>query len=278
MSMSNDVTYSYSQGVYAPQVYGVPTYDKLLKFILDDPDIRPSFLSAFIPGVNIINSTRLDESMNPVGEFGTLRNFIHGEDTQATVAALKDSAGFEVIMKGNDQSNYTTYVRGTKFLTGMITHYGEMKLAFPSENYDGRMDFVCKLNNEEFALVEVQVSPQEFWDRRASTYLASLFGSRIRRGGSWVDVNRVIGINILGGGAKPVHPWKDAPDEFLRHYRFQEQIHPKRRYFDGIELYQYALAGRVGKNITNEQRDWIAFLEESFPKTVIVKKTVEDMK
>ncbi len=52
------------------------------------------------------------------------------------------------------------------------------------------MDFVCKLNTGETALVEMQVAPQDYWDRRALAYAAALYGNQMREGTKW-------GFNLL---------------------------------------------------------------------------------
>lgn len=35
------------------QVYGIPTYDAMFKWVLSESSIRPSFFHAFIPGIII---------------------------------------------------------------------------------------------------------------------------------------------------------------------------------------------------------------------------------
>lgn len=62
---------------YGKQVYGVATYDALFKSVLNDVDIRTSFFNSFIPDLNIITSTRLDENMNPRKEYQSLRKFMN---------------------------------------------------------------------------------------------------------------------------------------------------------------------------------------------------------
>ncbi len=43
-----------------PQTYGIPTYDTLFKYVLSQDNIRPSFFHAFVPGLTITSSRRLD--------------------------------------------------------------------------------------------------------------------------------------------------------------------------------------------------------------------------
>jgi predicted transposase/invertase (TIGR01784 family) len=129
------------------------------------------------------------------------------------------------------------------------------------------MDFVCRLQTGEYALVETQIVRQDFWDMRALAYIAAFYGKQIRKGGEWKDIKKVIGINILGGGIDTQNPWKDAPDEYLRHYRVQEQINRGPRFIEGLELYQYSLANIQQNTLTDEQRDWLIFLRDGHKKT-----------
>ena len=67
----------------AGQIFGVPTYDSLFKLILDDDEVRASFLRAFITGSKITSSTRINEFMKPVKEFELLRHFLHDKENVA---------------------------------------------------------------------------------------------------------------------------------------------------------------------------------------------------
>jgi predicted transposase/invertase (TIGR01784 family) len=220
-----------------------------------------------VPGINVTYSERLDENMNPLQEFQLLRKFVNNNDTQKTVANLKNSSGFEVRIKKNNQTKYTQFNKGTDLLTELLAYFGDIIKGFPSENYDGRMDFVCRLDTGEYALVETQIVRQDFWDMRALAYIAAFYGKQIRKGGEWKDIKKVIGINILGGGIDTQNPWKDAPNEYLRHYRVQEQVNKGRRFIEGLELYQYSLANIRQTTLTDEQRDWLIFLRDGYKKT-----------
>ena len=249
---------------YGTQVYGVATYDALFKWILDDPDVRSSFFHALVPGINMTSSERL----NPLQEFQLLRKFVNNNDTQKTVANLKSYSGFEARIKKNNQTKYTHFNKGTDLLTELVSYFGDIIKFFPSENCNGRMDFMCRLDTGEYALVEItQVARQNFWDMRALAYIAAFYGKQIRKGGEWKDIKKVIGINIVGGGIDTQNPWKDAPDEYLRHYRVQEQINRGPRFIEGLELYQYSLANIRQNTLTDEQRDWLIFLKGGHKKT-----------
>ena len=213
---------------YGTQVYAVATYDALFKWILDDPEIRPSFFHARVPGINVTSSERLDENMNPLQEFQLFRKFVNNIDTHKTVENLKNSSGLEVRIKRNNQTEYTLFNNGTDLLTELLDYFGDIINGFPSGNYDGGIDFVCLLDTGEYALVVTQIVQQDYWDMRALAYIAAFNGKQIRKGGERKDIKKVIGINALGGRINTKNHWKDNPDEYLRHYRVQEQVNKGR--------------------------------------------------
>ena len=66
------------------------------------------------------------------------------------------------------------------------------------------------------------------------------------------------------GKDEKVH-WVDTPSHYVRHYKFQEQLHetdPK-RYIDGIELIQYSImnAPEADSASDREKQDWITFFK-----------------
>jgi predicted transposase/invertase (TIGR01784 family) len=249
------------------QTYGIPTYDALFKYVLSEDSIRPSFFNAFVPGLTITSSRRLDDHMNPWQELQLLRDFIHRLDTAEAVDRI--SAVSSGICLGSLQSDASSFVKdevATTFIHEMVGHFGDMKKAFPTASYDGTMDFVCSLDTGEYALVEMHVIPQDCWDRRALAYVAAFYGNQLRRGDKWEkDIKKVIGINILGGGKDNQVHWNETPDHYVRHYKFQEQLHEmgSKRYIDGIELIQYSImnAPEEGSASDREKKDWITFFK-----------------
>ncbi len=69
-------------------IFGIGTYDGLFKYIITDDTIRTSFFSAFVPGLRIKSSIRLDDHMNPIQELQLLRGFIHRQKTVRTINRL----------------------------------------------------------------------------------------------------------------------------------------------------------------------------------------------
>src|SRR5947208_1027927 len=73
------------------QVFGIPTYDALFKWVLDADSIRPSFFQAFIPGIVVQSSERLDDHMNPSQELQLLRDIIHDKGACELVTGIKEN-------------------------------------------------------------------------------------------------------------------------------------------------------------------------------------------
>lgn len=247
------------------QTYGIPTYDALFKYVLSQDNIRPSFFHAFVPGLKITSSRRLDEHMNPLQELQLLREFIHRKDTAEAVSRISSSPGVCLGVVASS-ADFTKDDLATTFLHEMVGHFEDIKRAFPRAKYDGTMDFVCSLDTGDYALVEMQVIPQDYWDRRALAYVAAFYGNQLRRGDKWEHhIQKVIGINILGGGKDDKVHWSDTPSQYVRHYKFQEQLHeaaPK-RYIDGIELLQYSIMNAPDTALESdcEKQDWVTFFK-----------------
>ena len=244
------------------QTFTIPTFDAAFKWILSLDAIRPSFFHAFIPDLAIESSVRLDDHMNPIQALQLARNFLHDDNTQKTVDLLKKSRALEVYV-GEEYEKLKNNKQGTEFLNSIISRFEGIKTAFPKPKFDGTMDFVCKLNSGEIALVEMQVAPQDYWDRRALAYAAALYGNQMREGTKWGEIKRVIAINILGGGHEKGSHWKDTPDQYIRHYKMQEQLHGKSHFLDGIELIQYSLENAPEEFETQEQKDWLTFFKNA---------------
>ena len=80
------------------QQYGIPTYDALFKYVLDEPSLQPSFFRSFA-GLNVESAERIDEHMNPIQELQNLRKIINDNETVEAVASLRSKNGISVIKK-----------------------------------------------------------------------------------------------------------------------------------------------------------------------------------
>ena len=242
---------------YTHQVYGIATYDALFKYILSCDEVRPSFLKTFIPDLGIVSSERVDDHMNPIQSLQNIKSFLFKEETTKALHLFKETdEELYVALKGNH------HPLGTAFLKELLRHFDDMKQAFPKAPRDGVMDFVCRLENGDYAMVEMQVMPENYWDRRALAYVAAFYGNQLRHGDSWAEIKKVIGINILGGGSTNKQHWTETPNQFVRHYKVQEQLHGAKRYIDGMELIQYSLANAPEKDMDRSQQDWVRFFKD----------------
>jgi predicted transposase/invertase (TIGR01784 family) len=254
-------TETVSSASSSPQIYGIATYDALFKYVLSDDKIRPSFLQAFAPDLPIVSSERLDDHMNPVQQLQLLRNFLHAEKTNDTVKKLTSVKNVHVVHSAG-KTTPTADDEPTAFLHELLGRFDEIRSSFPEPRYNGTMDFVCQMKDGDYAMIEMQVIPQDYWDRRALAYVGAFYGNQLTRGGQFKHIRRVIGINILGGGKDNLVHWVDTPHQFIRHYKFQEQLNTPSLYIDGIELIQYSIMN-APKTVDNQiQQDWITFFRE----------------
>ena len=249
------------------QIYGIATYDAIFKYILSDETIRLSFFNAFIPDLKIMSSTRLDEHMSPMKDLQLLRDFLHREDTVRTMNRLTSPHGLLIGVMDQSNSSFVKDENATIFFNEMRSHFGDIQKSFPKDRYNGTMDLVCKADNDKYVMVEMQVTPQNCWDMRALAYVANVYGNQLRKGGDWNHIKEVIGINILGGGKSDQAHWKDTPSQYVRDYKFQEQLGPDtqgrpQRCIDGMKLVQYSLMNAPDDALPDkEKQDWITFLK-----------------
>jgi predicted transposase/invertase (TIGR01784 family) len=248
------------------QTYGIPTYNGLFKWILSEYSIRPSFFHAFLPDVEVKSSKRLDEHMNALKEYQRLRAMLNRKETHELVKRLSDAHAFEVMVSEIAGTPFASDPAATSYLHDMLMYHEEMKHGLPDERFDGSMDFVCEINDNEYVLIEMQVSPHDKWDHRALGYAAWYYGNQMKRGDEWGKIRKVIAINILGGGVHDKCHWKDRPHEFMRHYKLQEQLHSEKRFIDGIEIFQYSLMNapaRLDELGDQERQDWVTFFAKA---------------
>ena len=56
------------------------------------------------------------------------------------------------------------------------------------------MDFVCELSTGEYTMVEMQVIPEDHWDRRALAYVGAFYDNQLMRDEHFKHIRKVIGI------------------------------------------------------------------------------------
>ena len=246
------------------QVYTIPTYDAAFKWVLTSDEVRNSFFHAFLPDLGIQTSERIDEHMHPVQALQLLRNFLQEPVTCATVKRLSSlDARARVVQHPSDGNGSPVEDEsGTAFLRQIVQRFQDIKASFPEPRYEGKMDFACRLSSGGYALVEMQVITEDHWDRRALAYVASFYGNQLSKGADWKKIRKVVGVNILGGGKKNKVAWSDCPDQFMRHYKLEDQLNGKGRFIDGIELIQYSIM-HASTNGNQEMNDWTTFLKRA---------------
>ena len=250
------------------QYYGNATYDALFKYVLSDLSLATAFIQAFVPDLKVAEVVeKLDEHMNPQQNLQNLRDFLSSGEIVKAAQDLVDQEKISVSTAETSQDDLVENAAAIDFLKGMLKHFEDIQDAFPSEHYDGSMDFVCRLDDGRLTLVEMQVLPVNNWDNRALLYAANLFSRQFKKGDKWPDLKQVVAINILGGGRNKTQHW-DAEDDAVRHYKFQDQRkRGKKRFIDGIELIQYSLmSNKLG---SNDQRlnDWLMFFRDGYQMT-----------
>jgi hypothetical protein len=110
---------------YQGQVFGVTTYDALFKCVLSEDRLRPSFFDAFLPGIHVESSQRIDHHMNPLQELQNLRPFLGHQDSKAAVDFLNQ----------NPKIYDELPPKIKRFLKGMADNFDDFKYAFPQPKY-----------------------------------------------------------------------------------------------------------------------------------------------
>jgi len=200
--------------------------------------------------------------MDPLQELENLRTLINDDKTIKAASSLRFKDGISVTYQR--KSGEYVHKGFTKFVKSILPHFDDLRRAFPKPRFDGTMGFVCKLSNDEYAMVEMQVISYDYWDKRALGYVAAFYEKQMREGEKWKDIKRVIGINILGGGKDRLKHWNDSPTEYKRHYKMQDQLHViPPRFIDGIEIIQYSLMNTPQFLDDSEKNDWLTFFKEA---------------
>ena len=242
------------------QVYSIPTIDSAFKWILSSDEVRLSFFNVFIPNLTITSSKRIDEHMHPIQSSQLLRHFIHDSGTSKIVSRLSSSDAFVARSPQGKAGPQTRDHSATAFLKNIVRYFDDIKRSFPLSSYGGKLDFACQLSNGEYALVEMQVIPHNHFDRRGLVYGASVYVNQLKEGEAWSDIKKVYAINILGGGQRNSRAWSNAPGQYMRHYKFEDQLNGKGRFIEGIEMIQYSIMNAPIVD-NQEHNDWIAFLK-----------------
>jgi len=241
------------------QVFSRPTHDRIAKYVLsEDETVRIDVLKAFT-GIDSLTSARqLDEHYNPFDPLYNLRKLINSASSQEVFETVRDSSDVEVLLGGKKNK------KASELLKGLSGLYSDLAHAFPSQRNRSTVDFLCE-TDFGFITIEFQVAKQDYWDKRALAYISSIYGNQLRTRDDYVQIQNVIGVNLLGDGSTPY--WKDGG--FVRDYTFVDQRNSKNK-IPSLRLVQYSL-GDANLNHPdlkeNEKlRQWIEFFKSAHEK------------
>lgn len=225
-------------------VYAVPTTDAAFKYVMNDQRAARSFLRAFIPDENIVDITPLDVHLSPLQKYTQARHLIHSilsVRVMEKIDTLVNEEGaseknFSVGYRACDEDGYQEIFGAALFLKELAEVYEDIRKGYPLPDRNSQVDFLCQIDGGHYVIVEVQVSGQKFWDKRALAYASSIYTRQLKKGDGWYDLKKVICINLLGGGPHQ-EAWR-KPVQFRRWSVRDQDGHEMQ---DGIEILQYPL-------------------------------------
>lgn len=284
------------------QVYATPTYDATFKYLMADRDICISFLRAFIPDENITSLEFLDEHLSPFKLYQQARTFLNDTNSKKVVKKINDLLEEREVKEDRFSISFTNahtpeeqeVFGGGEFIKGLAQIYGDILKGYPQPYRNSQVDLLCQIDRSYYALVEVQVIPQDYWDKRALAYAANIYGRQLSEGQGWDKIKKVICINLLGGGADNTR-WSEITG--FRQLTFKDQHNTEIE--EGIEILQYPLfhdqireesevRKRYSEEVKTEYIEWIDFFEKASSKkedeveeevtSIAVKKAYERIK
>jgi predicted transposase/invertase (TIGR01784 family) len=176
---------------------------------------------------------------------------------------IRDSSQIQLSIDGKENKE------ASEILKGFSDLYGDLAHAFPDSRYRSSVDFLCE-TDFGYITIEFQVAKQDYWDKRALGYIASIFGNQLRpkkdKDYGYDQIQNVIGVNLLGDGSTPY--WEDG--EFMRDYTFMNQRGGHRHKISGLRLIQYSLGDvdYAHKDLKENDhlRQWIEFFKSAHEK------------
>jgi predicted transposase/invertase (TIGR01784 family) len=259
------------EGSKKMQVFSRPTYDRIAKYVLsEDESVRVDILRAFTGISTLSSATQLDEHYNPFDPLHNLRKLINSTSSQNLFDTIRNSSTIELSIDGKPNKQAPEILRGLSIL------YGDLSHAFPDGRYRSTVDFLCE-TDFGYITIEFQVAKQDYWDKRALAYIASIYGNQLRPEKDYNQIQNVIGVNLLGDGSAPY--WKDG--DFMRDYTFMNQRGSTHK-IPAMRLIQYSL-GDVDfnhKDLKENDRlkQWIEFFKSAHEKETMPPSIDEPVK
>ena len=278
------------------QIYANPIFDATAKYALGDDTARLGFIKILAEEPTVRSTELLDNSLNPLRVLTEARNFLSNDTNGKIIKHLRkvkdqDHIKIEVFKKetgkklkkkpkkdiGEEQQEATWQgiKNGGAFLSQMSRIFGDLQQTFPPLERHSQLDVVCKLSTGGYALVEVQVKPQDFWDERSLSYAAAFYGNQLKRGAEWGELKKVIAINLLGGST---NHWRETESQELkRHYKFVSNIEGSQHEIGALQLIQYNLnSPKIDALPDSPLKEWLQFWRSGHMKTTDETKTLSD--
>lgn len=172
------------------QVFACPIHDSISQHIIShDESIRVDILKAFTGIQSLSSATRIDELHNPYDPILKLRKLINSIESQDFFERIKKSSTIDISLDGKKIDH------AFEFLKGLVVSYEDFSHAFPYHRSHSVSDFLCETDSG-YVTIELQVSAQDYWDRRVLAYLSSIYGNQMTK--DYKQIQDIIGTYLSG--------------------------------------------------------------------------------
>ena len=271
--------------IFCVQVYAEPKFAPTFNLAMKNPAVVEEFIQVFanIPNVTVIEfvdsfmKARKFVHHGPFGSFmekvrsvpqgdikvqlpSRKRKFNDQSDLQDSVGGLQDSVEPPAVLEEVEI--------GAEFLHECSKVFLDLANHFPAQEHNSQLDIVCRISSHTIAMIEVQVFPQDFWDKRAVYRLSEVYFNQLRRGGKYENLRQLISIQIMGKCGE-TDPWKNHPEENVRRYRYVDTIN--NRSLNEIELIQVCVPHLKKQSVNGARaglwKEWVDFFQCAHLKT-----------
>jgi predicted transposase/invertase (TIGR01784 family) len=238
------------------QIFAHANYDSTAKYVLQDNEVRLEFIKTFAKLPNVVSTQLLDNHLNPLKRWVPLRKALQGAELHQRMKEIQEGP------EKREEALNSSVMKS--FIDDLAPVFEDFKDLLPQDR-DSKMDVLCRLSTDDYAVVEIQVVKKEMWDERALAYTAGVYANQLRSGQSWKDLKKVIGINILGAGPEKVKYWPDN-EGFMRHYRMRDDHNPPNE-IPHLQLIQYSLENIKGDEEELQKdknlKEWLDYFRDS---------------
>ncbi len=125
------------------------------------------------------------------------------------------------------------------------------------EEKGGRLDLQAKLNNGVIVNIELQMKNYQDIEERTTYYGAKIISRETERGEKYINLNKVIMINILGYNFLEFEEYISETEIVLKEHKDHEIIKGLKWYF--IELPKFR---KQNPNMDEKINQWLAFIDD----------------